>query len=153
MKEEETQGRSRGQQAPGTIASWPRDLGTQTFSSNQGNDSIEQKCHDLKPYGRRKQEKKKGILLAKPQKSLTSGGARRRDKQEAVEQRESSSLPGTGRAFSSSQSPSLLWVSLPSSVSRQNTQLLGHLSRGLGLPSWGPALWLHGVLLKTNPSH
>lgn len=121
MQGEETQGRGRCQQAPVTISSWPRDLGAQTLSSNQGTDSISQKCHDLKPNGRRKQEKK-GILQAKPQKSpLTSCGARLRDKQGAVEQREGSSRSGTGRAFSSSQSPSLLWFSPPSSVSRRNT--------------------------------
>jgi hypothetical protein len=44
--------------------SWPRDLGTQTFSSDQGTDSIKQKCHALQSCG--EAEKKKGVFKANP---------------------------------------------------------------------------------------
>lgn len=94
------QGMSRCQQAPGTIPSWPRDLGTQTFSTNQGTDSIEQKCHNLEPHGvggSKKRNKEfsrpspRGLLClpARPGSGTSSG-------QRNAEQRESSSFSGTG---------------------------------------------------------
>lgn len=58
-REEGRQGKSRCQQAPGTISSWPRKLGTQTSSSNQGTDGIEQKCHGLKPHGLAENKKRR----------------------------------------------------------------------------------------------
>lgn len=76
---------SRCQQALGTSSSWPRDLGTQTFSSNQGTDSIEQKCHALKPRGVGGSKKGKEFPRPSPRKSpLPSCGARLRNKQWAV---------------------------------------------------------------------
>lgn len=63
-------GSHRCQQALGTSSSWPRDLGTQTFSSNQGTDSIEQKCHDLTPRGVGGSKKRKEFSRLSPRSLL-----------------------------------------------------------------------------------
>ena len=69
-------GQGRCQQAPGTVSSWPSHPGTETFSSNQGADSIEQKCHGLKPRGvggsKKRREEFSGLS---PQRSPLRGRA------------------------------------------------------------------------------
>lgn len=113
----EGKGDSRCQPAPGTISSWPRDLGTQTFSSNQGTDSIEQKCHDLKPRGVGGSKKRKEFsgpsprsLLCPPAGPAQGTHSGRRNKGRVF-------FWGS-RAFSTFQSTSFLWLPPPSSVSR-----------------------------------
>lgn len=148
-------GQGRCQQAPGTVSSWPGDPGTETFSSNQGADSIEQKCHGLKPRGVGGSKKRREEFSGLSPRGLLCG-ARQRGKRWAEEQREHSFLSGQA-APSAVPQRCLLW-SLPPPPCLDGI-LLAALSPAFGLWSPRPALWLHlgallaqGNLLKTNPT-
>lgn len=152
-EEDESQGGGRCQQALGTASSWPRDLGTQTWPSNQGSGSLARQGHDPEPRGRRKRDQKKGILQAQPQPAPvpSRAGAGLGDKPRAVEQ--SGSLSGAGRPLGSRRPAPLASLLLPLC-----------LDGGLrpSTPTPGPALWLHlgppqgsgeKILEKTNAGH
>lgn len=79
--EEGSGGMSRCQRALGTASSWPRDLSTQTFFSDQGSDSIEQKCHGLQPRGGAENKKRgKGSSGQTPQVAFALLTMQPRDK-------------------------------------------------------------------------
>lgn len=132
---------SRCQQALGTVSSWPRVLGTQTFSSDQGTDNVEQKCHGLQPCDAA-ENKRRGQGSSRPNPAVPFAFLALQDKQWAKEQGESS-RPGTGLALAC-----CCGFVAPSYVSRWEYLALSTLKSCFGLPpqlqhrgcTWGTQL-------------